>query len=106
MSASIASLIYDARAEKLTGAIGIEQKFDLPVYSGGSRGHRQVNPETAILFRHFEEKSIFSRFANSQTIGKETKADPGKQRGGTFPPGHYSCDYTEHPAERNDIATV
>ncbi len=95
MRALIANLKYDAGAERLAGTIG-KQKFLITAYSGGSRGHTTVDKKTGLSFRHFEQKSIFSRFANTPTIGEGTKKDPYKQRGGSLPPGHYSCRYLEH----------
>jgi len=99
MHQKIAELTYDAEAETLSGTIG-EKLFDIHAFSGGSRGHKQLNakkPEqyakNAKQYRYFEEKSMFSRFANTPTIGEGTKKDPYKQRGGTLPPGHYSCSY-------------
>jgi hypothetical protein len=95
MQALIANLNYNAGAEKLAGTIG-KYKFVVTAYSGGSRGHKKVDEKIALYFRHFEGKSIFSRFANTPTIGEGTKKDPYKQRGGSLPPGHYSCRYLEH----------
>ncbi len=95
MHARIANLTYDAGRQKLTGSIGAEKPFDITAYSGGSRGHKQVDKKTAILYRHFEEKNFSSHFANSQTIGEGTRKDPYK-RGGTLPSGHYSCTYLEN----------
>lgn len=92
----IANLTYDAEAQKLSGTIGKEKAFNITAHSGGSRGHKTVDAETAKKYRHFEEKSFLSRFANTQTIGEGTKKNPYKQRGGTLPPGHYSCSYIEH----------
>jgi hypothetical protein len=96
----IAELTYDAEAERLSGTIG-EKKFDIHAFSGGSRGHRDVKnaakqARNATLYRYSEAKSMFSRFANTPTIGEGTKKDPYKQRGGTLPPGHYSCTYMEN----------
>jgi len=42
--------------------------------------------------------SIFSHFANTPTIGDGSKKHPYKQRGGTLPPGHYSCSYLANHA--------
>jgi hypothetical protein len=98
MHAKIASLTYDAEKERLTGTIGHE-KFDLAAYSGGSRGHKPIDKhdkKTAVTYRYAEANSMFSRFANTATIGEGTSKDPYKQRGGTLPPGHYSCTYIQH----------
>jgi hypothetical protein len=102
MDKKIAELKYDAEAETLSGTIG-EKSFDIHAFSGGSRGHKQLNAKkakqyanNAKSYRYFEEKSMFSRFANTPTIGEGTKKDPYKQRGGTLPPGHYSCSYIAH----------
>lgn len=91
----IASLTYDAEAERLVGTIG-EQQFDIHAFSGGSRGHKEVDPKTAKAYRHFESSSFFSHFANTPTIGEGTKKSPYRQRGGTLPPGHYSCTYMQY----------
>jgi hypothetical protein len=40
----VATLTYDAETEKLTGTIGKERAFSITAYSGGSRGHKEVNP--------------------------------------------------------------
>jgi hypothetical protein len=93
MQVQIANLVYDAKAEKLTGSIGKALPFNEPAYSGGSRGHKKVDDKLSKRYRHFEESGFFSRFANTATIGEGTKAKPYKQRGGTLPPGHYSCNY-------------
>ena len=93
MQAQVADLTYDAKAEELTGTIGNEEPFDITAYSGGSRGHKEVDSKTATAYRHFEAATFTSHFANTQTIGEGTKKKPYKQRGGTLPPGHYSCTY-------------
>jgi hypothetical protein len=95
MSKPTANLIYNAQTELLSGAIG-KDSFNLPAFSGGSRGHSAVSPETAELYRHTEARSMFSRFANTATEGHGTAKDPYKQRGGTLPPGHYSCVHIAH----------
>jgi hypothetical protein len=96
----IAELIYDAEAERLSGTIG-KKKFHIHAVSGGSRGHKVAKDaaqraKNAKSYRYFEEKSMYSRFANTPTIGEGTKKDPYRQRGGTLPPGHYSCSYLEN----------
>jgi hypothetical protein len=95
MKSQVANLTYDAEAETLSGTIG-KEKFNITAYSGGSRGHKKVDKNTGEAYRHSEETSMFSRFANTKTIGEGTTKDPYKQRGGTLPPGHYSCSYVEH----------
>jgi len=98
MKPQIANLVFDAELELLTGTIGDAQPFHVTAHSGGSRGHSQVNANSAKVYRHFEQTSFTSRFANTPTIGKGTSASPYKQRGGTLPPGHYSCTYVQdHP---------
>jgi hypothetical protein len=97
-----ATLTYDATKELLQGTIG-KESFSLTAYSGGSRGHSvsansQVAKQQAKLYLHVESASPSSRFANTRTVGEGTKKDPYKQRGGTLPPGHYSCIYkANHP---------
>jgi len=97
----LASLTYDAAAERLSGhipGVGMNGCIDVKAYSGGSRGHSKVKPETAKILRHFEAQSFNSRYANTRTIGEGTDKDPYKQRGGTLPAGHYSCKYhANHP---------
>jgi hypothetical protein len=94
----IAELTYDAEAESLSGIIG-DKKFAIHAFSGGSRGHKQVDVKTAKgakaakLYLYVQEKSMFSRFANTPTIGEGSEKNPYRQRGGTLPPGHYSCSY-------------
>jgi hypothetical protein len=96
MEGQIANLEYDASTERLTGTIGHALPFNIPAYSGGSRGHQQVKTEISKLYLHSEASSPSSRYANTETVGKGTKASPYKQRGGTLPPGHYSCNYIAH----------
>ena len=94
----IATLTFNAKREILDGLIGTELSFYLEAYSGGSRGHSNVNPATAKNYLHSQENSMYSRFANTQTVGSGSTSNPYKQRGGTLPPGHYSCVYVaNHP---------
>jgi hypothetical protein len=99
MDKQIAELTYDAGSENLSGIIG-GTKFDIHAFSGGSRGHKKRTAtnakkydKNAKLYRYSEETSMFTRFANTPTIGEGTKNSPYKQRGGTLPPGHYSCSH-------------
>jgi hypothetical protein len=100
MSAQIANLVYDAKAERLKGNIGTAPSFDVPGFSGGSRGHKKINSKItdkiAKLYLYSEATSFSSRFANTPTIGEGTAKKPYKQRGGTLPPGHYSCTYLKN----------
>jgi len=88
----VATLVYDAASELLTGTVGNEPPFRLIAYSGGSRGHRKdVTPDQSSSYLHDQAKTLLSRLATT----RETKDRDGRyvQRGGTLPPGHYSCHY-------------
>ena len=95
---AIAVLTYDAQKELLQGTIGTGLPFNMTAYSGGSRGHSGVTEQQAKLYLHSQTASPWSRFANTPTVGHGTSNSPYKQRGGTLPPGHYSCTYiANHP---------
>lgn len=94
-AAKIAKLEYNAAAERLIGAIGDEQ-FHLIAYSGGSRGHKtNVSATQAAKYLHAHAATLTSQLANTRTIEKDGKY---VQRGGTLPPGHYTCIYRQHHA--------
>jgi hypothetical protein len=87
-------LVYDAALDLLTGAVGHEH-FRMVAYSGGSRGHRAgVQPELAKKYLHNQAATLPSRLATTTEV-KDARGDY-KQRGGTLPPGHYSCLYVSH----------
>jgi hypothetical protein len=93
-TSQIAQLAYDAAQELLTGAVGTELRFHMIAYSGGSRGHKaNVMPTAAAQYLHNEAGTLSSRLATTQT-----KHSHGHytQRGGTIPPGHYTCHYVAH----------
>jgi hypothetical protein len=101
MMAQTANLTYNALSQILYGSIG-KAAFNIPAYSGGSRGHSTVSASKAEAdakaYLYSEADSMFSYFANTPTIGHGTKANPYRQRGGTLPPGHYTCVYkANHP---------
>jgi hypothetical protein len=88
-------LVFDAAQEMLSGTIGYEPRFLMKAYSGGSRGHQaKVAPKQAAAYLHNQAASLSSRMATT----REVKDAHGhyKQRGGTLPPGHYSCNYIAH----------
>jgi len=96
-SVATAELLYDAKLENLSGTIGDEQ-FDITAYSGGSRGHSVTSKALANQYLHSDASSMFSHFANTVTVGHGTAKSPYRQRGGTLPPGHYTCKYLKnHP---------
>ena len=90
-----ATLTFDAAAETLTGVIGNHRPFSMRAYSGGSRGH---NPKTsqalAKKYLHSQASSLRSRLATTP----ERKDAHGNyiERGGTLPPGSYTCHYFHH----------
>lgn len=93
-SGGVATLMYDAAIEILSGTIG-RNAFRMTAYSGGSRGHRTgVKPELATRYLHRESERLSSRM----TTTVELKDSQGryKRRGGTLPPGHYNCEYIAH----------
>lgn len=93
-TAPTAVLVYDAAAEVLAGNIGRES-FRMTAYSGGSRGHKaKVKTEMAKQYLHSQANTLSSHFATAPEI-KDSQGKY-KQRGGTLPPGHYSCNYIAH----------
>lgn len=90
----VAALTYDAATEILSGTIG-HSAFRMKAYSGGSRGHRSgVKPKLAARYLHNESERLSSRMAT--TVEVKDAAGEYKQRGGTLPPGHYTCQYIPH----------
>ncbi len=90
----IAALTYDAAAEVMAGSIARES-FRMKAFSGGSRGHKAgVKPQQRKLYLHNEADSLSSHLATTA----ETTDSKGryKRRGGTLPPGHYTCHYVAH----------
>jgi hypothetical protein len=91
-SSSIAQLEYDAARERLTGTIGTAPYFDMMAYSGGSRGHKAgVSPKKAREYLHKQAGSLMTHLATTKM-----QIDGGGhyiRRGGTLPPGHYTCHY-------------
>jgi hypothetical protein len=83
------TLVYDAAAELLSGKIG-HHTFHMRAFSGGSRGHAHVNASTAKKYLHHQAGNLSSHFANTPEI---SKGGHYKQRGGTLPAGHYTCEY-------------
>ena len=95
-SPQVAELVYDAALELLTGTVGTEPAFRFVAYSGGSRGHKaNVSSKTAAEYLHGQAGTLSSRLATTQT--KESHGHY-TQRGGTIPPGHYTCHYIAHHA--------
>lgn len=95
MAAEIARLEYNAAQERLTGIIA-GAGFNVIAYSGGSRGHKaNVNVKSAAKYLHAQADTLLSRLATTRTIEKNGEY---MQRGGTLPPGHYTCQYhAAHP---------
>jgi hypothetical protein len=93
MSGKIAKLTYDAAQELLKGLIGT-QRFNEVAYSGGSRGHRDgIKPAQAARYRHADlSNDSLGRLSTTREIYSK-KTDTYTQRGGTIPPGHYTCVY-------------
>jgi hypothetical protein len=98
----VAELVFDASREWLEGKVG-DFTINEKVYSGGSRGHtilpKSREAETnkrATNYLYHEANELKSRL--STTGMKEVKLPGGKsrfvQRGGTLPPGRYTCRYT------------
>ena len=91
----VARLEYDAARELLTGSVGSARPFHVIAYSGGGRGHRtDVDAIRAARYLHAQAGTLSSRLANTPEI--KTKAGAYVQRGGTLPPGHYTCHYRAH----------
>jgi hypothetical protein len=91
---AVARLEYNAAMELLTGRIGNELPFHLIAYSGGSRGHKaNVTRQTARHYLHNQAGTLTSRLATTRTI---ESGGHYRQRGGTIPPGHYTCIYVAH----------
>jgi hypothetical protein len=93
MAPTTAHLVYDAARQLLTGIIGAEPAFHLIAYSGGSRGHSSVSTKKATEYLHNQSSTLTSRLATTKT---KTNQGHCVQRGGTIPPGHYTCEYVEH----------
>jgi hypothetical protein len=90
----IARLEYNAAKELLTGQIPPHSFFTYVAYSGGSRGHQaKVDASTADKYLHAQTNTLSSRLATTPTLEKAGKYT---QRGGTLPPGHYTCQYHAH----------
>src|SRR5579864_1847336 len=87
----IAELVFDAAQGVLSGTIGREPIFHMKANSGGSRGHKAVSPKLAAQYLHNQAGTLSSYFANTPEI-KDARGRY-KQRGGTLPAGHYSCQY-------------
>ncbi len=82
----IAQLLYNADSRQLGGKIG-RQAFSMLAESGGGRGSTQASTW---------ESSLRSHMATT----REIKDRHGKtiRRGGTLPPGLYTCQYVQsHP---------
>jgi hypothetical protein len=93
VSVGIAHLQYDAASERISGWIGTEH-FNERAFSGGSRGHKTVGVKLAKEYLHDQENTLQSRLS---TTGEKKDAHGNYlQRGGTIPPGHYTCHYIEH----------
>jgi len=93
MTNQIARLEYNAAQELLSGAIG-QEHFHMPAVSGGSRGHKKASsPDAARRYLHGQAGTLSSRLATTRTMEKDGEY---VQRGGTLPPGHYTCHYVEH----------
>src|SRR5262250_3674756 len=91
----IARLVFDAAIEVLSGTVGQAPPFRMVAYSGGSRGHRpHVKGELAREYLHGQAGTLSSHLATTQEIRDANGRY--KQRGGTLPPGHYSCQYLVH----------
>jgi hypothetical protein len=92
-----ALLTYDAAKELLSGTIGSAPQFHMKAYSGGSRGHVDVGARVAARYLHKQASNLSSHLANTPTI----KDNHGhyKQRGGTLPAGHYTCQYWANHAD-------
>jgi hypothetical protein len=92
-----AQLEYDAARELLSGTVGQARAFHVIAYSGGSRGHKpRVDPKKAAAYLHHQAGTLTGRLATTRQVN----ATDGKyvQRGGTLPPGHYTCHYVaNHP---------
>src|SRR4051812_38970217 len=93
-TAQTANLVYDAARELLTGAVGQEPPFHVITYSGGSRGHKaDVSANTAAAYLHSQAPTLSSHLATTKTRKNDGHYT---QRGGTIPPGHYTCHYVAH----------
>jgi hypothetical protein len=93
VAVQIAQLEYNAAREVLTGKIG-QTPIHMIAYSGGSRGHKAgVGAKLAKEYLHGQASSIFSHLATTREI--KSKSGDYTQRGGTLPPGHYTCIYVE-----------
>ena len=84
-------LTYNAAKENLSGYIDKEY-FNEQVFSGGSRGHKEVtNEKLAKSYLHHESDSLTSRLSTTKMKEKKVK---GKkqfvQRGGTIPTFFFS----------------
>ena len=89
-----AELVYNAAAEILSGTVGSEH-FHMIAYSGGSRGHKaDVRPKVAKRYLYDQSAMLSSRLATTSEI-KDVHGNY-LRRGGTLPPGHYSCHYVLH----------
>jgi|GEM_PF-2864625 len=87
-----AELVYDAALEVLSGTIGKQPPFHMKAYSGGSRGHKAgVDAKLAAQYLYNQAPNLSSHLATTREI-KDAHGNY-KQRGGTLPPGHYSCHY-------------
>lgn len=87
-------LVYDAACELLSGTVGSE-RFHMIAYSGGSRGHKAgVKPKLAAEYLHDQSGTLSSRLATTPEV-KDAQGNY-QQRGGTLPPGHYTCHYVAH----------
>jgi hypothetical protein len=95
---NIARLEYDAARQLLRGTIAGADPFHFIAYSGGSRGHQaNVPAKTAEKYLHAETSSLSSRLATTPT--RKNAAGDYVRRGGTLPPGHYTCVHrSDHPA--------
>ena len=90
-----AQLIYDAAAEILRLEIGEDGPREIKAYSGGSRGHKlAVTALQARSYLHHQATSLTSHLAT--TSERRSSQGAYTQRGGTLPPGHYTCLYTPH----------
>jgi hypothetical protein len=93
-----ARLTYDAATEKLTGWVGTIH-FNEIAYSGGGRGHKShVSHAQATRYLHDSPATtLYGRLATTQEV-YDKKTDTYSKRGGTIPPGHYRCVYTDDHA--------
>jgi hypothetical protein len=93
----IAQIEYDAARELLTGVIGQARPFHVIAYSGGSRGHKPVSAAKRAA-SHAKDPYLYSQssaLSSHMATTREVKNKDGAyiQRGGTLPPGHYTCHY-------------